>query len=223
MTKSSLARSGMLSRPMFSRAIALSLGLALAGCGGMPTNRTMYSTHQPVVEKVNYSLDVGTGGSGLAYGEQSRLVDWFEAMGARYGDRIYVEDPESNPATRSAVEAVAGRFGLMLSEGSPATEGNLGQGRARIVLVRSKATVPHCPDWSSNSDFNPNNGLSSNFGCAVNSNLAAMVANPEDLVHGATGTTEVGVRSTKAIETFRNAAPTGGGGVQLPASSSKGD
>lgn len=204
-------------------AIALSLGLALAACGGMPTNRSMNSVHQPIVEKVNYTLDVSTGGGGLAYGEAARLSEWLAAMGARYGDRIYVEDPGANSATHSAVEAVAGRFGLLVSEGTPATEGYLDQGHARVVLVRSKATVPGCPNWSSNSDFNPANGLSSNYGCATNSNLAAMVANPEDLVHGATGDADVSVRSGKAIEAYRNAAPTGGGGTQVSASSSKGD
>ena len=36
-------------------ALAISLGLALSGCGGIPTNRSMYSVHQPVVEKVSYT------------------------------------------------------------------------------------------------------------------------------------------------------------------------
>jgi pilus assembly protein CpaD len=206
-----------------SGAAALSLGLMLAGCGGMPTNRSMNSVHQPVVEKVNYSLDVGTDGGGLAYGEQSRLSGWFEAMGVKYGDRVFVEDPGANPSTRSAVEAVASRFGILLSEGTPATDSYVAQGKARIVLVRSKATVPGCPNWSSNSDFNPNNGLSGNYGCATNSNIAAMVANPEDLLHGATNDTGVSVRSAKAIEAYRTAAPSGQGGTQLPATSSKGD
>ncbi|WP_395331676.1 CpaD family pilus assembly protein [Novosphingobium sp. BL-8H] len=203
-------------------AFALSLGLALSACGGIPTNRSMNSVHQPVVEKVNYTLDVGIGGDGLAYGEQTRLADWFTAMGARYGDRVYIEDTSGNPATRSAVEAVASRFGMQLSEGAPATEGYLDQGRARVVLVRAKASVPGCPNWSTNSDFNPGNGLSSNYGCANNSNLAAMVANPEDLVHGQQSDGTSSVRSSKAIDAWRNAAPTGSGGTAVSSTSSKG-
>jgi len=55
----------------------------------------------------------------------------------------------------------------------------------------------------------------SNFGCAVNSNLAAMVANPEDLVHGREGT-GVGdtLTTSKAIGTYRKAEPTGTKGLQ---------
>ena len=51
-------------------AIALSLGLALAGCGGMPDNRTIESVHQPVVERTNYVFDVTTGPGGLSFPEE---------------------------------------------------------------------------------------------------------------------------------------------------------
>lgn len=202
--------------------LALSLALLVGGCGGMPTNRSMNSVHQPVIERVNYTLDVRTAGAGLDSGEQGRLAGWFEAMGLKYGDRIFVDDPSGNPAVRSAVEAVAGRYGLVLAQGAPVTEGYVDTGIARVVVTRSKASVPGCPDWSAKSDFNPNNGLTSNYGCATNANLAAMVANPEDLVHGAQNTGDTTVMSaSKAIEAYRNAAPTGGNAVS--ATSSKGN
>lgn len=190
------------------------LGLALAGCGGIPTNRSMYSVHQPVVEKVDYTFDLTTGGSGLAYGEQGRLAGWFDTIGLKYGDRVYVDDPTASPATRSAVEALAARHGILLTDQAPQTAGHVAAGNARVIITRSKASVPGCPDWSVKSDFNPNNGLSSNYGCAVNSNLAAMVADPEDLLHGAqaTGSTVV-VTSNKAIDSYRTAEPTGKGNI----------
>ena len=207
-------RSSQLARAMRpgTAALALSLGLALAGCGGVPTNRSMNSVHQPVVEKVNYTLDVSAGGSGLAYGEQRRLSGWFEAMDLKYGDKVYVDDPTGSAATRGSVEALAARYGIMLSEEAPQTAGYLSPGTARIVIVRTKASVPGCPDWSTKSDFNPNNGLSSNYGCATNSNLAAMVANPEDLLRGAnTAGSTVTMSSSKAIDAYRRAEPTGNG------------
>ncbi|WP_054947239.1 CpaD family pilus assembly protein [Novosphingobium sp. KN65.2] len=202
-------------------ALALALGLGLAGCGGIPSNRSMNSIHQPIVEKVNYTLDVSTGGSGLAYGEQQRLAGWFEAMGAKYGDKVYVDDPAANSSTRSAIEAVASRYGLLLSEAAPVTEGYVPAGTARVVIARTKASVPGCPDWSAKSDANPANGLSSNYGCATNSNLAAMIANPEDLLRGATSTGETTVMSSsKAIETYREAQPTGASGLRNTSSKS---
>lgn len=203
--------------------LALGLGLALSACGGIPENRSMNSVHQPVVEQVNYTLDLTTGGSGLAYGEQGRLAGWLDAMGLKYGDKIFVDDPTGNPAVRSAVGAVASAHGILLSEQSPITAGYVPAGTVRVVMTRTRATVPTCPKWSSDSDFNPNNGLSSNYGCATNSNLAAMIANPEDLLHGSTQSGEtVVMTSSKAIEAYRKADPTGSGN-KVNATGSKGD
>lgn len=193
-------------------AVALSLGLALAGCGGMPTNRSVESIHQPVVERVNYTLDVTTGQGGLSYSEQRRVASWFEAMDLRYGDRIAIDDPLSSEATRQAIEALASRYALMISDNAPVTAGYVSAGTARIVVTRAKAHVPGCPDWSAKSDANLNNATSTNYGCAVNSNLATMVANPEHLIKGAEGGSEtVVMSSTKAIEKYREAGPTGDG------------
>ena len=192
--------------------LALGAGLALAGCGGIPQNRSMYSQHQPVVEKVNYTLDLTSGSSGLAYGEQQRLSGWLDAMDLKYGDKIHVDDPASSPVTRDAVAAVAARHGILVSDEAPITPGYVNAGTVRVVLTRTRASVPSCPDWSTNSDFNPNNGLSGNYGCATNSNLAAMVANPEDLLHGADSTGEtVLMTSSKAIDAYRKATTTGKG------------
>lgn len=187
-----------------SAALALSLGLVLSACGGMPVNGSLESVHQPVVEKTNYVLDLTTGPGGLSLPEQRRLAGWFDAMNLRYGDRIHIDDPLANGATRAAVEAVAARHGILLSEGAPVTEGYVNAGTARIVVVRATASVPGCPDWRSNSDTNFGNGTSHGYGCAVNSNLAAMVADPQHLLKGATGTGETVVASSnKAIDAFR--------------------
>jgi pilus assembly protein CpaD len=191
-------------------AISLSLGLALAGCGGISTNKSLDSIHQPVVERTNFTLDVTTGPGGLSYPEQRRLTGWFDTLSLRYGDRIAIDDPLQSEATRSAVAALAGRYGLLLSDDAPVTPGQVEAGTARIVLTRSKARVPGCPDWSSNSDNNFNNATSTNFGCAVNTNLAAMVADPEHLLKGAEGDGETVVMSSnKAIDSYRTRKPTG--------------
>lgn len=203
-------------------AIALSLGLALAGCGGMADNRTIESVHQPVVERTNYVFDVTTGPGGLSFPEERRLAGWFAAMGLRYGDRIAIDDPLQSSATRAAVENLAGRYGLLIAEGAPVTPGTVTAGSARIVVSRSTATVPGCPDWSAQSDTNFNNATSSNYGCASNSNLAAMVANPEHLLKGDASTGEtVVMSSTKAIDSYRDAKPTGEGGLKANSTSGK--
>ncbi|HEY6868207.1 MAG TPA: CpaD family pilus assembly protein [Novosphingobium sp.] len=202
-------------------ALALSLAGSLAGCGGMPSNRTLESVHQPVIEKTHFTLALSTGPEGLSVPEQRRLAGWFDALNLRYGDKVFIDDPLASGSTRSAVEAVASRYGLLISDGAPVTQGYVNAGTARIVVVRATASVPNCPDWKSNSDTNFGNATSTNFGCAVNSNLAAMVANPEHLVKGATGSSETTiVTATKAIDAFQ-AKPAKAGEVN--ATSSKGN
>lgn len=194
--------------------LAFSLALTLGACsGGMAAmnNNSIESVHQPVVERTNFTLDVATDRGGLSMPEQHRVTNWFEALDLRYGDRIAIDDPLASGATRSAVEAIASRFGILLSDGAPVTPGYVNPGTARIVVSRSLASVPGCPVWE-NSESALKNNTSANYGCAVNGNLAAMVANPEDLVRGATARGQTVVMSSnKAIDAYRAAAPTGNG------------
>lgn len=189
-----------------SALLALSLAGVLAGCGGMATNRSVDSVNQPVVEKTNYVFDVSTGPGGLALPEQRRLAGWFDTLGLRYGDKIFIDDPLASGGTRAAVEAVAARYGMLLSEGAPVTQGYVNAGTARIVVVRATASVPNCPNWRSDSDVNLANATSKNYGCAVNSNLAAMMADPEHLVKGVEASdAATGIAgATKAIQVFRD-------------------
>lgn len=203
--------------------LALALGLGLAGCGGMPTNASLNSTKQPVVERTNFTFDVNTNASGLPISEQQRLNGWFETMDLGYGDRVAIENPGQNPAVMNAIRDLAARYGLMINDVAPVTAGMIQPGQARVVITRSSASVPGCPDWSANSDMNYTNGTSPNFGCAVNSNFAAMVADPQDLLEGKQGSGETVIAtSNKAIATFREAAPTGAAGL-MDASASGGD
>ena len=207
----------ILNKNKLTGAIALALSVGLAGCAGSSlsdVNPSLNSVHQPVVERSNFALDVDTSRSGLSITEQQRLNGWFETMDLRYGDRITIEDPSANPAVAETVNDLAGRYGLMVDSVAPSTSGALAAGQARVVITRSTASVPGCPNWSGQSDSNFKNETSKNYGCAVNSNLAAMVANPEDLLEGQSGSGETTIlTSTKAIETFREATPTGAEGL----------
>jgi len=192
-------------------ALALALGLALAGCGGMPTNRTLDNVHQPVVEHTNYTFDMTVQPEGgIDPVQQHRLGDWFAAVGLKYGDHVSLDDPAQSGATHATVEAIAAKFGLILDGVAPVTEGTIAAGQARVVISRAFASVPGCPDWSGRSDANFTNGTSRNYGCAVSSNLAAMIANKEDLIHGQDGTgNTIVLTNTKAIDAYRTKPATG--------------
>jgi pilus assembly protein CpaD len=203
----------------------LLLGSSLAACtagqsvpGAKPawvSNRGYYSENQPVVERTNYVLDVATGGSGLSNPEFARLSDWFQSLDLRYGDQIFLEDPYNSGRVRADVAKAAASYGLQLSEGAPVTAGSARPGNARVVVRRATASVPGCPNWRQAKAIGALESTESNFGCSVNSNLAAMVANPEDLVLGRDGEpTSNPDTATKAITSYRSTAPTGGGGLK---------
>lgn len=169
--------------------MAAAASVTLAGCGanslGTP-NTSMYSVHQPVVERTNFAIDLASDGGSLSSSEQGRLGDWFEAIDLSYGDRVSVDfgSGYANPAVNGAVAQVAASRGLTIDGPAPVTSGQVAPGMLRIVVTRSNASVPSCPDFSVDHDRNYNGSNHSNYGCSVNSNLAAMIADPEDLVRG---------------------------------------
>ena len=133
-----------------------------------------------------------------------------------YGDRIAVDDPGSGSGNaRARIATEVERYGLLLSDQAPITASPIAPGTARVIVSRMTARVPGCPDYSRSSTFDFNSNTSSNQGCAVNSNLAAMVARPEDLVRGQGGTDLADPAvSTKAIQAFRKAPNSGAAGLK---------
>jgi len=200
-------------------------GIGLAACATSPSgpvtavnNPGLYSVHQPVVERTDYVLDLDAAGDTLSAGEQARLIGWFRSIELRYGDRLYVEEPRDypSPGARAGVAGVIGEYGLFLREGAPVTPGIVQPGTIRIIASRSVASVPTCPNWGLK-DVASNVNTSSNFGCGVNSNLAAMVADPNDLVLGRQGSIDGASRiATRAVRVYREQQPTGTQTLQSP-------
>lgn len=191
-------------------ATLIGLSVALAACGTQ--NRGVESIHQPVVSKANYVLDVGTSYDGLAAGEVNRISGWFESLRLGYGDRVSIDIPGGGDgaATRDAIAGVASRYGLLVDATAPVTTGEIAPGKVRVVVSRTSANVPNCPDWSDKGGNDFNSNTLSNFGCAVNTNLAAMVANPEDLINGQrTNGANDASTAAKAIKVYRDRVPTG--------------
>lgn len=75
------------------------------------------------------------------------------------------------------------------------------------VVTGNQAQVPNCPNWKSA-------GIDSaavndpNYGCAVNSNLAAMVADANDLIVGKTDNSTDTRATFRAIKAWHEAEPT---------------
>jgi pilus assembly protein CpaD len=196
--------------------------LVLGGCGTL--NRGVDTVYQPVVSRTDYVFDFQTSPGGLAPGEADRVAGWLSSMRLRYGDHVSVDDPNGNgSAATSQVAAIATRYGILIDSRAPITSAPLAAGMARVVVSRTAARVPGCPDFTRTGTDEFEGSATSNYGCANQANLAAMVADPLDLVRGQPGTETFDSKtSSRAIDTYRKATPTGGGGTTIKSESTGG-
>jgi len=203
---------------MIKKFALLAIAATSAGaCGYTPKDqpqRGVIPVNVPVVSRSDYVIDLAASTGTLPPSEAGRLDGWFRGLQLGYGDSIYLDGPLAG-SVRQDVAEVAGRYGMLVSNGAPVTSGAIPDGAVRVVVARSRAEVPGCPNWSEQAQPNFQNRMLSNFGCGVNSNLAAMVANPEDLIHGRdpSGVTDP-TTATRAVDAYRTQAPTGKGGLQ---------
>ncbi|QNP43310.1 CpaD family pilus assembly protein [Sphingomonas daechungensis] len=210
---------------MASKSALLLVAVALSGCAFKPGPEPRAGAEPvnvPVVSKSEFVFDAAAPNGALPRSEAERLDAWFRSLDLRYGDAVYVDGSYSEGA-RAQVASLAGNYGIIVSSGTPVTPGVVAPGTVRVVVSRTVASVPNCPNWDDKSNTNYNNKTMPNFGCAVNGNMAAMVANPEDLVHGREGS-GLGDAATasRAINYYRTAPPSATKGLQETTTSKKG-
>jgi pilus assembly protein CpaD len=199
---------------MRSKMSLLLLASALGACGHTAQDlpdRGLLSVNVPVVERANYALDIAAPGGSLLQGEAERLQGWFQGLGLGYGDAVYVDGPYAESA-RASVSQVAARYGMLIQSGAPITAGAITDGSVRVIVSRARATVPNCPNWNVNQP-NFNNRAHSNHGCATAMNYAALIGNPEDLIHGREGGMIDAETSSKAVGAYRSKSLSGASGA----------
>lgn len=197
---------------MIRKLIPVLLASAVAGCmtpGAPLASRGVEAVNQPVLNRSIFNVDLAAPGGVLAPAEAARLDGWFRSLDLGYGDSIYVDGAYADTA-RTQVAEIAGNYGMMVLPAAPVTAGAVAPDMVRVVVSRTRAEVPNCPNWSVPSQPNFENTTMSNFGCSVNSGLAMQVANPEDLFHGRQGPATVdAIAGAKAIQMYRDWPLTG--------------
>lgn len=193
-------------RGLAAAALLASAGLSLGACGaGSMPSPEMASIKVPEVRQTMmvYDLSFEPGGS-ISSDQRRSLAEWFDGIGVNYGDRVSVDDNGPGSGIRRSVVAdVLAQHGLLLSDGAPVTKDGAGTSNARVIVMRAAASVPGCPDWSRRSNPEFEASKMSNFGCASESNLAAMVVDANDLVSGKMHTGTDALTTVKAIENYR--------------------
>ena len=139
MTRRFLRKEAIMAR----KSALIVIAAALSACQHTPEDlpdRGVEAVNAPVVTRSDYSLDVAAPDGSLPGSEAARLDAWFRSLQLGYGDSIYV-DGDYSGAARADVARIAGRYGMMVSAGSPVTAGNVQPGTVRVVVSRTRATA----------------------------------------------------------------------------------
>ena len=103
---------------------------------------------------------------------------------------------------------IASILGAVLATGAAEAKHNFSVDSVNQPVVSGdRAVVPNCPNWKS-AGLDSAALTDTNYGCAVNSNLAAMIADPLDLVHGKSSDLTDTNSAVRAIKAWREAEPT---------------
>ena len=192
--------------------VALGLG-ACAGRGpdgtGHPGGHTE-SRLAPTQSVVQHDVRFAASGGHLAPGEDARLRDRLSSLGLSDQDDLILAIPPSGSGSLDRDREQALRLALADIEArirvadsvpefpSASTRRDMGM----VQAVRYGATVDGCPDWSRSRTGDVTKTRSSNYGCARAHNLAGMISQPRDLIHGRDAGPADGVRAVRAIERY---------------------
>lgn len=144
------------------------------------------------------ALDQNTGG------QLSRFAEDYVSHGS---GSIGVSGPTNaaaNLVVESLMEMGVARTQIMIGPNTTGAANN----DIRVTYIRYVAEAPPCGDWSANLGVSASNTRPPNFGCATQHNIAAMVADPRDLVAPDTSGQADAQRRLTVLDKYRAGEPT---------------
>jgi pilus assembly protein CpaD len=184
--------------------------LSLAGCHTGFDSAEMSDPPPPKhnqVELVTLDHDVNfaRGAKSVAAGEVAGLSNFLRDNAVGDGDTVIVDSPKGASSLAAVQQAaVFTELKALHVRAAPTLATTQVANSVRIHVTHAVVTAPQCPDWSKPEADNSDNGPSSNFGCATEVNLAAMVANAADLAKGRSSTTADGAVLAHGVELYRS-------------------
>lgn len=172
--------------------VTLALAGFLSACGPTQIRSDVELRREPVFDTVTDTQEIAPGLAG-----DTALDLLLARNGARYGDRLIVT---ASPDIRDGLRRRLTGTGIRVL---PAPEGTVAQGAPyTATFVRLVVTPPSCGDWSDDADYDNKPGA--HWGCSQVSNLARMVADPNDLLAGREATAPHNTEAdTLAIRAYR--------------------
>lgn len=193
-------------------AVALAMAAALAGCETATNDRTASTDvarrHPIVVTSQTVRLPVFVAGGALPAADAERLAGFVDEFLRAGGGVLEISAPQGMGRAQALAQASAVREAALKRGVRPdEVQMRLSEDPAGAPLVvsyeRYSAQGPACGDLSQNDAANDRNLAHPSFGCAYQSNLAAMVANPADLVRPRGETPPDAARKSAVVQNYR--------------------
>ena len=199
---------------MVPATVAVAIAVVLSGCSYDEIARKEPnfdliepSQRHPIMvsqQPTRLSVNVPRGSSGLSPKERADILDFVQHFHASdAGDsRLVILAPSGSGNEIAAMQAVQQIRAMLadygFSDSLISVEAYQADKRAeapvKVSYMRYVAEGPECGHWTENVAYTPNNLPMPNLGCASQKNLAAMIANPADLIAPRTMTPHSGER-----------------------------
>jgi pilus assembly protein CpaD len=209
----------------FEKPLALLLALSAAACAtpavvkegkAVPTTADL---HEISVAQASARVEVIVAPGGVMTGEEAAKISDFGAGYRAVGHGPLVVSTPAGAADADSAARMAQATRMLLVDGgvpfaaiAGASYDAAGRPSAPIVLSYSRyeATAPDCkPVWTVDLSDVRSNNANTNFGCALNANVAAMLADPADLLGPRGADPRDAARRDVVMDKYRNGEPSG--------------
>jgi pilus assembly protein CpaD len=208
----------------------LALTLVIFGCntdrmitGSVPVDLPERHPIRLTEGEHSVQLLIGTGRGDLTAEQRAQVAYMARSWNHEATGVFYLDVPKGTPNARAAKYAARETQSLLRASGVPAraivtrsyappTPESLGP--LRLSYARIVAEVGPCGEWPEDLGVSPSTHFGQlppswenrpywNFGCATQQNIAATVANPEDLVQPRAATPPLAARRQTVMEKYR--------------------
>jgi pilus assembly protein CpaD len=167
---------------------------------------TAYYENYPIdVRQAPVKMGVASRTGSLKPDQVNAVVNFARDANQNAESKISVRYPSGSVQGRHAAGEIAA---LMANQGVPrsmisvASYSGGASAPVQMSFQRKVAVTRECGDWSENLAFSYYNTLYPNNGCAMQNNIAALVANPEDLEHPRAEGPSVATARTAALQVY---------------------
>ena len=184
---------------------AAGLALLVGACAPVTSYTDAEAPTRLKLDTATTQLDLrfAPGSAALASVDAARLQRAAASGEIKPSDRVIVDvtgAPYLAKLRLASVSALLLRYGIVPVTGVQDPPPN----HAIVAVERTLVTLPPCPNWSKRPYSEFANQPSSNFGCATETNLGMMVANPSDLASGLPLGPTAGQPAAAAVNRYLN-------------------